>query len=507
MVERDGEQLWKGDHEFMNTRGVGGILELVTQSVSKLIKDTDMVLLYIYDDKQQVLRLGNGVGIVSSQLRHVAFSPGESITGSVYIRKEPLLFLEDKEVEEAMANISDRNRHYYLEGVANKKVYSSLSIPVMFQHKCIGTLTVNRCRANYPFTSQDMRVALELVQYGVLALEKEYEFRNYQLELKERQWRERTENYFKQVLLEGGDMNRVLDVLSRLLNGMNVKFSESLGEHSYYYSIVNQEIHHGWLLLQRQPNMREQHYIEEAAKTIAILLTFDSKKIDATLKKEAEYFIQMLQTAHQFDENFWGMTASKYVYALVFSKNSKYEVKQYRTLQSYIQSFESHWKLCKYKEVWVLYIGVNKERLSRLLNKLTTLQGMQVGVSRFAPLSEYRQLFQEAMDAFVSKTDKNVIHYDSLGYERLLMHLDEGQRTSFINDHLGPVIQLDSHYLETLQMLMSTNRNRKEAAEKLFIHPNTLYQRLKKIESAIGKSLDNEEDWLSVMIAMKLRSF
>jgi DNA-binding PucR family transcriptional regulator len=56
-------------------------------------------------------------------------------------------------------------------------------------------------------------------------------------------------------------------------------------------------------------------------------------------------------------------------------------------------------------------------------------------------------------------------------------------------------------------LLVYTNSNRSaiQAAEKLHIHINTLYQRLKKIEEALNLSFNNTEDMLKIELACHLK--
>lgn len=61
--------------------------------------------------------------------------------------------------------------------------------------------------------------------------------------------------------------------------------------------------------------------------------------------------------------------------------------------------------------------------------------------------------------------------------------------------------------LLTLEQLIRCMGVRTKAAEQLFLHRNTLAQRLKKIESITGCNLAHDEDLLSLSIALKMHRF
>lgn len=59
---------------------------------------------------------------------------------------------------------------------------------------------------------------------------------------------------------------------------------------------------------------------------------------------------------------------------------------------------------------------------------------------------------------------------------------------------------------KTILTYVKTNRSVKETAKKLHIHPNTLYQRLNKIENLLQLDLDQWEDMLKIQLACYLKS-
>lgn len=57
----------------------------------------------------------------------------------------------------------------------------------------------------------------------------------------------------------------------------------------------------------------------------------------------------------------------------------------------------------------------------------------------------------------------------------------------------------------TLLAYIASDRSASKAADKLHIHINTLYQRVKKIEDILGLSFGNQEHMLRMQLACYLR--
>ncbi|WDF03446.1 helix-turn-helix domain-containing protein [Shouchella hunanensis] len=495
-------ELRKAGRAFMKAQGLDQILHILTSAVATVIQDTDMVLIYTYDKKSHVLRLKSSMGNHSPQLYQVAFSPGESITGSVYNEQTPVLFLKPTEVEQAMSNISDINRKYYLEGVAYQTVYTSMSIPIILHGECFATITVNRCQPLSSFTLQDLYLVSELLEYALIALEKEEKFEHHKRKLHTYTLKQEAKNYFYQVLHEGGNQDRIVQLLSRLLQDRSVHYNENVIEGYASFPIKSHYSHRGWLLMKQQPNVEELYYIEEAANAIGILMVYDEKHLTTKLAKEEERFKSVLAN-NQFDEDFWRMNSTTPVTSVVLKKQEQDLFSHHQTIQSLLPSFSKQWKLISYDQFWILFFEKEQTIQETLLSKLVKSDSDKLGISRVAPVALYKQLFQEAMNAWALAERGEINRYPTLGLDRLLTQIEGTHRRSFIYDHLGTLREYPI-LLETLKMFIHQNRNRKETADALYIHPNTLYQRLKKIEDLSYKSIEVEEDWLNLVAAVKL---
>ncbi|WP_042349780.1 PucR family transcriptional regulator [Bacillus massiliigorillae] len=120
--------------------------------------------------------------------------------------------------------------------------------------------------------------------------------------------------------------------------------------------------------------------------------------------------------------------------------------------------------------------------------------------------------FQEAkialqMHNFFHGTN-SIIHYNDLGYIRLLSYIHHELLDDFASLYLGKLQRYDNEngtdLIQTLYTYCNQNGDIFKTANLLFIHPNTLRQRLKKIESILQIQLDQYTDLVNIILALKI---
>jgi GAF domain-containing protein len=149
-------------------------------------------------------------------------------------------------------------------------------------------------------------------------------------------------------------------------------------------------------------------------------------------------------------------------------------------------------------------------RVCRELGKET---GAAIGVSERRDTStEAARAYQEALDATTIGRallgEGGAIAYSELGAYRYLVRIaaDEAPRDR-MRAAVDELIRYDARrrtaLLDTLERYLAERRSVIESARALFIHPNTLRQRLARIEELTGVELDRD-DLLSLELAIKL---
>ncbi|WP_252316058.1 CdaR family transcriptional regulator [Sinobaca sp. H24] len=118
-----------------------------------------------------------------------------------------------------------------------------------------------------------------------------------------------------------------------------------------------------------------------------------------------------------------------------------------------------------------------------------------MGISRSVPSDALSYAFEEAAAAVIFNKSKNrngIVHFQNIGYERLLHNIDFNTKIILFEDHLSQLHNADPVYLKTLEFLISNDRKKQETADALHIHVNTLYKRIKKIQQVLNIDLEQK---------------
>ncbi|MDO4301111.1 MAG: PucR family transcriptional regulator ligand-binding domain-containing protein [Clostridia bacterium] len=103
-------------------------------------------------------------------------------------------------------------------------------------------------------------------------------------------------------------------------------------------------------------------------------------------------------------------------------------------------------------------------------------------------------------------------HYNEMGLLCLLVSSNsKDELMAYCNNVIGSLIKSDrennTEYILTVKTYLENNNNLVSAANQLFIHRNTLINRLKHIEELTGKSLKEAETKLEYLCVFKLLEF
>ena len=156
-------------------------------------------------------------------------------------------------------------------------------------------------------------------------------------------------------------------------------------------------------------------------------------------------------------------------------------------------------------------VGLSQSRSEReLIDQLTALS-MSAGISRSVDAAGLTSAVEQARTAAAvaaTRPEPGVHRFDDLGVLRLLASLARGPELSrYIEDELGPLLEHDAKsanpLLPTLRTYLSCDGNKSHAAQALFVQRRTLYYRLERIESLLGRSLDDPDARQALVFAVR----
>jgi GAF domain-containing protein len=153
------------------------------------------------------------------------------------------------------------------------------------------------------------------------------------------------------------------------------------------------------------------------------------------------------------------------------------------------------------------------ERLRQCCEELARAEGVVVGLSDVdRGAASARRRMREAADAArIGRSlvaDGGAVSYEGLGAYKYLVHLelDDAPHDRY-RQSVEELIEYDrrrgARLVETLERFLADRGSVAASARALYIHPNTVRQRLERIERVTGLDL-GKEDLLSLELALKL---
>jgi PucR C-terminal helix-turn-helix domain/GGDEF-like domain/GAF domain len=133
-------------------------------------------------------------------------------------------------------------------------------------------------------------------------------------------------------------------------------------------------------------------------------------------------------------------------------------------------------------------------------------EGLSIGVSRpCADLERYPAAYREAQEAVDIGTKLfgpgRVTHVEDLESYRFIPTFIKGGLTDVLEYQM--MSRLPDDLLKTLEVYLDSGGNATRAARQLFLHRNTLRQRLDRIAALLNVDLTTSERWLPLQLAVK----
>ncbi|PLR78324.1 hypothetical protein CU633_05805 [Bacillus sp. V3-13] len=499
------------------------VIDTLVHAAYELIEKADTVILY-HCREEAKLYFASGVGVNEQWMNRVVFSPEESLTGYTYTTKKPQL-RTGNEVLEFMKTMSQENVYYFLKGVNHRIIKSTICVPLLYRDQCIGVLVVDNFETDSDFLSEDIYVIESIADQAAIAimnskLYKELEEKNHQLENSLL-----IHQKFTQLVLEGKGVEPILTLLSQFLQ-CPASYSESAQDPSQSFSITRGRDTFGFIVLKKSLNTLtniEKSALEHAATAIALELVKQNDLYDKELSIREEFFQQLVDEqsvtlltsmVHQLSWNPEGkiqcILIDGYEALLWDTKAVLEKAKVIRSIEQIARlNCEKPLVFTKAYQVIIVIPFIKKMIGETIAHAIMNRWPGKcvIGIGREVSIKAIGESLHEAKEAVHYGRKRKTPHvttYSNLGFERLSTKIEATAIDRFIEDRLGMLMEMNQEYFHTLATYIDLNGSNKDTVEKLHIHSNTLYYRLKKIEETLNVSFQNKEDWLNIMLAYKL---
>lgn len=129
-------------------------------------------------------------------------------------------------------------------------------------------------------------------------------------------------------------------------------------------------------------------------------------------------------------------------------------------------------------------------------------------------LSNLRKSYKEAKKALeigeLFMGGNQIFSYNDLGIYRLLFMIDKKEEIiEFCNDTIGSLLEYDKNnddnLCNCLEVFLMNNGNIAKTSKDLYVHPNTLSYRLKKISNILGKDINDAKIRFNLYFALMIK--
>lgn len=500
------------------------VLENLVLAAKELVEVADVLIIYLYNGDTDTLSFAEGAGVNKEDLECLSFRPGESIAGKVFQQKAPKLFTSENEIDDYMGNMSEDNYRYYLEGVGRRKIKSAFCVPIVNKDTCLGVVAVNNFNQNGVFSADDMQIIEMLADQSAIAIDNSnvYQALKEKNDLLKQSFA--IHDRFYKTLIEGLGVEEVLVLLEGMISS-SVTFHGNPAdqEHQFLFPVGRDTDLLGQLVLEKpftEFAEIERAAIEQASLVIALEIIKENAVHAKEIHFREEVFNQLLEgdlyQALQYIR--WNPHWTVQCLIMEGKEAPLWNADRLVDKESFVKTVEhAASSVCPdsliFTKAFQLIVIVPVFRESVVPDLIEGIRALwsgrrefHFGIGRQIPVGELYVSYKEAARSvnYAKRHGADVVEYTRLGIERLLSEVNPEVLTMFEKDKLGKLKAMDPVYLETLGCLIETDKNHKKTAERLHIHPNTLYYRLKKIEETLQISLTHGQEWMDLVIAFKL---
>ncbi|QIM15788.1 hypothetical protein G7067_04125 [Leucobacter insecticola] len=198
---------------------------------------------------------------------------------------------------------------------------------------------------------------------------------------------------------------------------------------------------------------------------------------------------------------------SPYLFAVIQTENARAALDEVQTAFA----AERVPALATIKDGHVLLLAETGEQVEKLLTLLAT-ESTRIGVSaKFSKLSDTTAALKQARSALIrNRQSGRVLRFEEDETTSLFLPSNMDQLRGIARQVLGPLRTYDeqrgTELTQTLRVFLEENRSWVRAAERLFVHRQTLIARVSRIEKIVDRDLSSIEDtaecWLAVQAAI-----
>lgn len=302
----------------------------------------------------------------------------------------------------------------------------------------------------------------------------------------------------------------------------------------YLYPIVNEGMRIGYFVVEQLRPLRplDTVVLEQGSALVALKMVNTYSITELHYKRSYEFFNELLQWKESnllaTKSKEFGLSPEKPLFVAILQLSTK--VQDVKKREAHIRRLIAslHKELgysdnllfsFEYKVTIIVHASneSNQDSLIQKINAAVTwwknnsAPPLYGGIGRlYTGLEHVVKSNEEAnksLSYLLNRDHAGIMRYENIGINRLFLNQQNKDIEQFIQEVLSPLQspKAQSSELElTLKTYIAANRSTSISAERLHIHPNTLYHRIRKIEELLGVDLNEPNDWLTLLLACHL---
>ncbi|WP_102336015.1 helix-turn-helix domain-containing protein [Salimicrobium jeotgali] len=205
-----------------STRDLPEVLEQLIQEVLNVVGGANKSVLFLYDDKADILYAKTAVGFDMTYMKEIRLKPGEGMSGKTFLDEKGRIFSSLEDTVEGMSDISENIRNIYSHSLGRMEYpVSAICVPLISDGKCIGVLTVDVYEDDVQFEQEDLRLLETFANQASIAIENATLF-------SQNERNKRIHEELSKVSLAKGGLADITSTLSKLIDEPVIVYNEMM---------------------------------------------------------------------------------------------------------------------------------------------------------------------------------------------------------------------------------------------------------------------------------------
>lgn len=521
--------------EVINSLDGSEIVRNVLHEVRHVIQACESGVLRLFDEESGLL-VPVALDGLPEDYRDYRLMPNESISGEVFSTQMPVLLNGRPDIVAAHRVMRPESQSFMERSVIANAL---MCVPVVAEGKCLGTLTTLCFSPDLRFAPFDLAILQTMAAQIAIGYRRSQSYQEavatsqHLEEAREELTRKNAELDSALSLHESllhtfaseATLNSQLDAVARLYH-VDFRFDSVLGiaYHSHGWRDENEvdaltqtvevaSIAVGRFMIRPvgDPAMLRALFGTVAA-FVALDVMRNKSQLDLLNVRKGAWFDELAsnpdERRNQF--GFHPDRQSRVIVSPLPGDGSGFE--PYRVLSEFQTLLPTALAFHRDEAVVLVVCAATSSAMERHLTavaRIATSSGLSLGASGPREwLADLRGAYAEALQAARAqgrRAKAGMLRHGDMGIERILSGRTRGEILEFSRQILAPLT--DPRHCQLLSSLLryvAEGKSVSRTAQALNIHPNTLYQRLQRIETLIGRSLSDPVDYTLLSLACQL---